>query len=94
MPDLFEIQALAEEHVALFQTHEPEAMKVSEFYDPGCIVAFSDASFAQDGERSQQCLIVAIAVGIIMWRTSRQTIVSQSTAEAELLAAIDDDPVA
>ncbi|OLQ15439.1 Retrovirus-related Pol polyprotein from transposon TNT 1-94 [Symbiodinium microadriaticum] len=47
---------------------------------------YSDASFAPDSERSQQCILVFAAGGLIAWTSSRQPFVTMSTAESELVA--------
>ncbi|CAE7943445.1 unnamed protein product, partial [Symbiodinium sp. KB8] len=47
---------------------------------------FSDASFAPDSERSQQCILVFAAGGLVAWTSSRQPFVTMSTAESELVA--------
>ncbi|CAE7940779.1 RE1, partial [Symbiodinium sp. KB8] len=47
---------------------------------------YSDASFAPDSERSQQCVLIFAAGGLIAWTSSRQPFVTMSTAESELVA--------
>ena len=47
---------------------------------------FSDASFAPESERSQQCILVFAAGGLVAWTSSRQPFVTMSTAESELVA--------
>ena len=53
------------------------------------MVAYSDASFAPDGGRSHQGIILTIAMVPGFWKSSRQAIVALSVAEAELIAECD-----
>jgi hypothetical protein len=52
------------------------------------VQAFSDASFAPQGGRSQECFIIVFFGAPIFWKTARQSMVSQSTAESELMAEL------
>ena len=51
------------------------------------LVAWSDAGYAGSDTKSQSGLIIAWGGSIITWRSSRQTVSTLSTAEAELNAA-------
>ena len=48
--------------------------------------SFSDASFAPTGNASQSGIILMWAGVPILWKSSRQTMIAQSTAESELIA--------
>ncbi len=66
-------------------------------YDPDTVLPYLDASFAPiaadskpfEGARSHQCIILTIAMVPIFWQSKRQTIVSTTVAEAELIAECD-----
>ena len=53
------------------------------------LIGYTDASFAPDGGKSQQCFIIQRNTAVLFWKTGRQSIIALSTAEAELLAASD-----
>ncbi|CAE7630141.1 unnamed protein product [Symbiodinium sp. CCMP2592] len=53
------------------------------------LAGFVDASFAPDANRSHTGWIIQLAGNVIAWRSSRQSCVSLSTAEAELEAAVE-----
>ncbi|CAE7207787.1 unnamed protein product [Symbiodinium sp. CCMP2592] len=53
------------------------------------LTGFVDASFAPDASRSHTGWIVLLAGNVIAWRSSRQSCISLSTAEAELEAAVE-----
>ena len=50
---------------------------------------YTDASFAPDSEKSHSGWVVLMAGAPLAWRSSRQTTVSLSTAEAELMAMLE-----
>ena len=51
---------------------------------------WSDASFGQDdGGRSQHGILLVLAGGVVSWHSSKQTLTAQSTAESELIAAVE-----
>ena len=52
------------------------------------LIAWSDAGYAGSDTRSQSGLIIMWGGSILTWRSSRQTVSTLSTAEAELNAAI------
>ena len=51
--------------------------------------AYADASFAPMGERSQGCSLVAWNGTVIAWKAGKQAFPALSTAESELIEAID-----
>ena len=55
----------------------------------GHLDVFTDSSFAPSGGRSNGCSAVFYNDAAIAWRTGRQTLCSLSTAETELLAALE-----
>ena len=54
--------------------------------DPSLIV-YTDSSYAPDGGRSHGGAVVFWAGAPVAWRSSRQTLITTSSAETELLAA-------
>ena len=54
------------------------------------IESWSDASFGQDdGHRSQGGILLVIAGGLIAWHSHRQSLTALSTAESEMISAVD-----
>ena len=53
------------------------------------VESWSDASFAQADERSQSGIALVVAGGLISWHSSRQGLVSLSTAESEMISAVE-----
>ena len=54
------------------------------------IESWSDASFGQDdGHRSQSGILLVIAGGLIAWHSHRQSLTALSTAESEMISAVD-----
>ena len=53
------------------------------------VEVYADAGFGPDGGRSQQGVIVCYGGCPIHWTSMRQLFVARSTAEAELLAAME-----
>ena len=51
------------------------------------LIAWTDAGYAGQDTESQSGLIVSWGGSIIVWRSSRQTVATLSTAEAEINAA-------
>ena len=49
------------------------------------LCAVSDSSYAPDGEFSHCCTIITYQGSTVMWKSGRQSVVSLSTAESELL---------
>ena len=50
---------------------------------------FTDASFAPYSERSISGIVVQLAGQSVFWKSKRQSIMSLSTAESELIAACE-----
>ena len=55
----------------------------------GVLNAYSDASFAPEGDCSHGCSMVLLQGSLILWKSSRQPLVTLSTAEAELLEVVE-----
>jgi hypothetical protein len=68
---------------------EDGSSPLRQHYDTSALIGYSDASFAPQGSSSQQAFVVMLGGAAILWKTGRQKIVAQSTAEAELLAELD-----
>ena len=51
------------------------------------LIAWTDAGYAGEDTKSQSGLVISWGGSIIVWRSSRQTVATLSTAEAELNAA-------
>ncbi|CAE7283572.1 RE1 [Symbiodinium sp. CCMP2592] len=62
---------------------DPEARTAS---SGPALEGFCDASFAPGSERSQQCVLIMAAGGLVAWSSARQPFVTMSTAESELVA--------
>ena len=56
--------------------------------------AYSDASFAPNGQASHGCVMVSWNGSLMLWRSSRQPFPALSTAEAELIEAVEAMTVA
>ena len=50
---------------------------------------FTDASFSPDGSESHGCVVVLLGGAPISWKSGRQSMVTLSTAEAELLEVVE-----
>ena len=50
---------------------------------------FTDASFSPDGSESHGCVIVMLGGAPISWKSGRQSMVTLSTAESELLEVVE-----
>ena len=57
--------------------------------DPVTIEAFSDASFAPEGEVSHGAFLVKVAGCLVFWRSGRQSFITLSTAEAEMMEIME-----
>ena len=55
----------------------------------GILNAYSHASFAPGGDCSHRCSMVLLQRTLILWKSSRQPMVTLSTAEAELLEVVE-----
>lgn len=53
------------------------------------IEAYSDISFAPNGNRSYQGIVVTFAGSPVQWEANRQAFCTMSTAESELVAALE-----
>ena len=53
------------------------------------IVSWSDSSFAPEGGKSHTGWLVTLGSAPVAWRSSRQSVVTLSTAEAELAASVE-----
>ena len=62
-------------------------MKAKE--EPEEINAFSDASFAPEGDYSHGCTAVMMQQSPILWKSGKQQVATLSTAEAELLEVVE-----
>ena len=58
-------------------------------HGPAGLQAFSDASFAPSGARSQGCSVVCWNGTVVAWKAGKQAFPALSTAECELIEAID-----
>ena len=58
------------------------------------IQAYSDISFAPDGKHSHSAVVLFYSGMAVTWRSHKQSLVCQSTAESELLAISDSMSVA
>ena len=50
---------------------------------------YTDASFAPDGGESHGCVVVKLGESLLAWKSSRQTMVTLSTAESELVEVVE-----
>ena len=50
---------------------------------------YTDASFAPDGGESHGCVVVKVGSSLLAWKSGRQSLVTLSTAEAELLEVVE-----
>ena len=57
--------------------------------EPIMIESFSDASFSPEGEESHGAFIVKICTCPILWRSGKQSLVTLSTAESELVELVE-----
>ena len=71
-------------------TTKKEALKFAGRKDEVATVnAYSDASFAPYGDVSHGCIVVMVQDSPIFWRSGKQSMVTLSTAESELLELIE-----
>ena len=66
-----------------------EGLRFADKEEEVIIHAFSDASFSPDSEESHGCFVVMVNQCPLFWRSSRQTSITLSTAEAELNELIE-----
>jgi hypothetical protein len=63
---------------------EEEASQFKEQYEDNKVISFTDISYAPEGAKSHGCIMVAVAGGLVFWKSGKQELVTLSTAEAEL----------
>lgn len=68
--------------------YRPEK-KSQPWEEGGGLEAFADASFSPGGEESHGSVVISLRGGPLVWRSSRQSTVTLSTAEAELNELIE-----
>jgi hypothetical protein len=73
----------------LLQCEGAPETPLAEHYLERVLVGYSDASFAPEGGKSHQGIILTLGGVPVFWKSPRQTIVALSTAESELIAAVD-----
>ncbi|CAE7492518.1 GIP [Symbiodinium natans] len=74
---------------ALAYVQQTKAFALTADADDTGLVAYSDASFAPDGNRSHTGWVVFLYGSPVCWRSARQAFVTLSTAESELVAGLD-----
>ena len=74
---------------ALACVQQTKAFRVTADADDTGLVAYSDASFAPDGNRSHTGWVVFLYGSPVCLRSARQAFVTLSTAESELVAGLD-----
>eukprot|EP00971_Amphidinium_carterae_P266627 5289082-Amphidinium_carterae.1 len=52
---------------------------------------YADISFAPQGQKSHEGLVVAWGGNVLCWKSGRQSLTATSTSEAELLGAVSAD---
>eukprot|EP00438_Fugacium_kawagutii_P013001 Skav233514 [mRNA] locus=scaffold1225:75521:77185:- [translate_table: standard] len=60
-----------------------------EWSEDAGIQTYADASFSPGGAESHGCVVVMLRGGLLLWKSSRQSTVTLSTAEAELNELIE-----
>ena len=66
-----------------------KALALTADADDTGLIAYSDASYAPEGNRSHTGWVVFFHRSPVRWRSARQAFVTLSTAEAELVAGLD-----
>ena len=66
---------------------EPEPFRRPSLH--GVLQGYGDASFAPEAQRSMQCVQVFVEGNIIAWQAHRQSFMSVSSCESELVALLD-----
>ena len=66
-----------------------KALSLTANADDTGLIAYSDASYAPEGNRSHTGWVVFLHGSPVCWRSARQSFVTLSTAEAELVAGLD-----
>ena len=57
--------------------------------DPVTLYVYSGSSFAPDSDESHGCFVVMINGGLMFWRSGRQSTITLSTAESELMELVE-----
>ena len=78
---------IAEKALAYLQ--RTKALTLTANADDTCLCAYSDASYAPEGNRSHTGWVVFLHGAPVCWRSARQSFVTLSTAESELVAGLD-----
>ena len=76
---------IAEKALAYLQ--RTKALTLTANADDTCLCAYSDASYAPEGNRSHTDWVVFLHGAPVCWRSARQSFVTLSTAESELSPA-------
>ena len=74
---------------ALAYVQRTKALALTADADDTGLIAYSDASYAPEGNRSHTGWVVFFHGSPVCWRSARQAFVTLSTAEAELVAGLD-----
>ncbi|CAE7397683.1 GIP, partial [Symbiodinium sp. CCMP2456] len=74
---------------ALAYVQRTKALSLTANADDTGLIAYSDASYAPEGNRSHTGWVVFLHGSPVCWRSARQSFVTLSTAEAELVAGLD-----
>ena len=74
---------------ALAYVQRTKALALTADADDTGLIAYSDASYAPEGNRSHTGWVVFLHGSPVCWRSARQAFVTLSTAESELVAGLD-----
>ena len=74
---------------ALAYVQRTKALALTADADDTGLIAYSDASYAPEGNRSHAGWVVFLHGSPVCWRSARQAFVTLSTAESELVAGLD-----
>ena len=74
---------------ALAYIQRTKAFVLTAGADDTGLIAYSDASYAPEGNRSHTGWVVFLHGSPVCWRSARQAFVTLSTAESELVAGLD-----
>ena len=72
------------------QTFTDDSLPLEVCFDTGSSVCFTDASC---GDHCYTGYVIAVGGNPVMWRPARQKLQSMSTAESELMAAVEGSQV-
>ena len=73
----------------LARTSAQNLTTVKEHFSEQHLIGYTDASFAPQGDKSQGCFTMTWASAPVFWRCSRQAFPTSSTAECELMEAME-----